>query len=250
LAKFTDFINICRPKFWKGRYRKITVALIGFLVILIFSEIGLNLWVRQALRQSLVREPIPDTRLELQTEWLSLGDLLTGQIRKVKMYGFHCQISGVRVQQLQVDCSGLTVDLPVLLKDRLIVLKAISRTRITARITEAAATAYLEAKYPQFKPEITFWPDRLRVIAATEAFGKMVSLHLEGLLHVIQSKTLRFYPQQFRVANHRVASGFLKYIGDRIPLEIEVLKEWPLQIKALSLQKGILVLQIEEMANF
>jgi hypothetical protein len=250
LTGFTDFINTCLLKLWKRRYRKITLAIIGFLVLLICSEIGLNLWVRQALRRSLVREPGPDTRLELKADWVSLGDLLTGKIRKVKINGSHCQISGVRVQQLWVDCSGLTVDLPVLLKDRLIVFKAISRTLISARITERAATAYFEAKYPRFKPELTFWPDRLRVSAAADAFGKTVTLHLEGLLHTIQPKTLRFYPQQLRVANHGVSPSFLKYIGDRIPLEIEVLQEWPLQVKALTLEKGILVLEIEETARF
>jgi hypothetical protein len=248
LIWFANFISTCKLKIRQQRRYQIAAVLVGLLLLIKFSEIGLNLWVRQAIRQSLVQEPRPNTRLEAKLEWLSLGDLMTGRIRKVKLKGYQCQVSGVKLQQLQINSNGLTLDLKVLLNEKQFLIKSIARTEITVQITEAVATEYLADQYNRFNPQIFFLPGRLRVTGATEAFGKTVPLYLEGLLHPVQPKTLRFYPEQFQIANRSVSRKFLRYLGDRIPLEIEVLQAWPLQIKGLTLQKGIVVLQIRETA--
>jgi hypothetical protein len=246
LIWFIHFLNACKLKIRRQRSYQIAAVIIGLLLLLKIIEVGLNLWVRQALRQSLTRDPGPDTRLEAKVEWLSLGDLIAGRFRRVKLKGYQCRVSGVRLQQLRLDSNGLSLDLKVLLKEEQFLIKSISRTQIMARITEAAATAYFAAKYHQFKPRITFLPGRLRVSGVTEAFGKTVPLHLEGLLQTTQPKTLRFYPEQLQIAHRLVSRNFLKYLGDRIPLEIEVLQDWPLKIEDLTLQQGHVVLLIRE----
>jgi hypothetical protein len=248
LTWLATLIGDFKLKLRQRRSYQIAVVLIGLLLLLKIAEIGLNLWVRQAIRQSLVREPKPETRLEATIEWVALGDLLAGRLRKINLKGYQCQVGEVKLQQLLVDSSGLILDLNVLLKEKQFLFKSISRTQIVARISEAAATEYFAVKYNQFKPQIAFLPGRLRVTGATEAFGKTVPLYLEGLLQTIQPKMLRFYPEKLQIANRSVSRNFLKYLGDRIPLEIEVLQAWPLQIKNLTLQKGIVVLQIRETA--
>jgi hypothetical protein len=245
-SRFVNFISNCKLKLHQRRHYQIAVVLGGLLLLLTVGEIGLNIWVRQALRQSLVKQPGPDTHLQARIEWLSPADLMAGRIRQLKLQGSHCQVSGIKLESLRIDCRGFTFDLKRLLKERQLLLKAIAPTIITAQITEAAATAYFVARYGQFQPRITFLPGRLRVSGATEVFGKNVVLSLEGLVHTVQPKKLRFYPQRLQIAGHPVSTGFLKYIGDRIPLEIDVLQEWPLQIANITLQKGKVVLQIEE----
>jgi hypothetical protein len=246
LIWFIRFLSVCKLKIRQRRSYQIAAVLIGLLLLLKITEVGLNLWVRQALRQSLTQDPGPDTRLEAKIEWLSLGDLMAGRFRRVKLKGYQCRVSGVRLQQIQLDSSGLSLDLKVLLKEEQFFIKSISRTQIMVQITEAAATAYLAARYHQFKPQITFLPGRLQVTGVTEALGKTVPLRLEGLLQNAQPKTLRFYPEQLQIAHRWVSRNFLKYLGDRIPFEIEVLQAWPLQIEDLSLQKGFVTLQIRE----
>jgi hypothetical protein len=199
--------------------------------------------LRQAVRQSLLKDSGPEARLEVHLEWLSLGDLSAGKIRQVKIQGYQCRIGGIELQQLRIDSSGLILNLPMLLKEKQFVLQAISRMRLVAFITETAATEYQE-----FQPRIAFFEDRLQVTGKTEVLGKIVPLQLEGLVRITPPKTLRFYPKQLQVANHSISANFLKYLSDRIPLETEVLRIWPLQVTALTLKPGIVVLKLREMA--
>lgn len=245
---FLNLMEAVKVQLWRGKGKKIILCLIGLFLVLKVTELGLNLWVRQVLRQSLLETSDPDTRLEAKVKWLSLSDFMAGRIRSIKLRGFRCRIGGIKLKQLQIDTDGFILDLNVLLQEKQFLIKKISPTVIQAQIDETAATEYFYLKYPHLKPTISFAPDRLKVTGEVETFGNLVPIRLEGKLQIIQPKTLRFYPEVLRISERFVPESFLKLIGNQVPLEVTVLRTWPLQIQNLTLQRKILALTIREIA--
>jgi len=133
---FVDWMKIVRTQLRRGRKTKIIWCLIGLFLVLKITELGLNLWVRQALPQSLIETTDLDTRIEAKVEWLSLADFMAGRIRSIQLRGFQCRISGVKLKQLQVDSDGFTLDLNVLLKEKQFLFKKIAHTVIQAQVDE------------------------------------------------------------------------------------------------------------------
>jgi hypothetical protein len=247
LTWFAGFINDVIFKIRQRRGYQILAVFFGLLFLLKLAEIGLNLWVRQALYQSLIQEPGPGTRVETQVAWMSLRDLRAGRLRKIRLKGEECRVDGVKLKRVIIDSDGFTLDLDVLFREKQLLFKAINRTSITATITEMAATEYLIQKYGRFKPKIHFISDRLSVAGEAEVWGKMMPVQLEGLLRINPPKTLRFYPERLQVANRSVSRNFLKLLGDRVPLETMVLETWPFQIKSLALKQGLVEIVMAEM---
>jgi hypothetical protein len=246
LTWFVGFINDVKLKIRQRRSYQIAAVIIGLLLLLKLAESGLNLLVRRAFYQSLIQESGPDTRVQAQVARMSLGDLMAGRFHKIILNGTYCRVNGVKLKRLLIDSAGFTLDLNVLFSEKQLLFKAIGRTMITAVITETAVTEYFGTKYSRFKPRINFTPGRLGITGETDVWGKVVPLQLEGLLQINPPKTLRFYPERLQVANRSVSRNFLKFLGDRVPLETTVLEKWPFQIKTLTLKQGLIEIVMAE----
>lgn len=238
--------NILRAKIRQNRHYQIGMAVFGLLILLWGTEIGLNLQVRHALQASLIKQAGPDTRATVHLQWLSLMDMVKGKIGKLSLEGVECRVGRIKLKQLRIDSAGLVLDPKVLLTEKRLLLHSILRTEIQAVVSDTAATEYFNQDYGHLKPVIRFEPGRLKVTGETEFLGQTVPLQLDGLLQVQAPRTLRFYPEQLQISHRSVSRSLLKLVGDQIPLAVEVLQEWPVQIKELRLEKGLLVLKLRE----
>ncbi|HEY8464965.1 MAG TPA: hypothetical protein VIM29_13320 [Bacillota bacterium] len=243
---FIKLVHDFRTKIRQERKFKAVLVLLGLLLLLKLTELGLNLWVRQALRESLGETADSTTRLELKLEWLSLADLIAGRIRKIDLTGYRCTVGGIELQRLRVVSDGFRLDLNSLLQERDLYFKLMAPTEITAEISQTVATRYFREKYPHFKPKIGFVPERLQLSGAAKVLDQEVPLFLEGQLQIIQPKTVRFFPEHLEISGREVPSEFLKFIANQFPLEVMVLPTWPLQLKGLTLREGVLSLAIRE----
>jgi hypothetical protein len=230
-----------------GKRIVIVWVLAGLLLLWFMVEFGLNLWVRSALRHSLLRDSISGrVRIE-RFDWLSPGDLLGGRVKSIKLDCDDCNIGEINFDHLHVDSRGFRLDPVKLLLEKKLVLISLNPTSITARVTAIAATDFLFHRYASFKPEVEFFSDGLRVGGETEFWENRVPVLLSGRLAVNSPKTIRFFPEKLSISGRQAPRDFLRFLGGQIPLEIPVLHDWPLQISDLKLEPGILIVTMREM---
>ncbi len=232
--------------FWTPRRLRLAVwGIGGFMLGVLIAEIGLNLWVRSALRANLLDQN-GRTRLEASLAWLSLPKLIRGEVDAVKVKGADCRINDLRLSQLRIESSGFRFDLPLLLRERQLRITALNRTRLSARLTETALGDYLNLCYPGYNLGVGMLADRLRLTGIAEIFGSKVPVLLEGGLSTTGPRELRFYPDRLLVGGRSVGQSLLQFVGDQIPLEFSLLERWPVTLSRLSLRPGYLELAWRE----
>jgi hypothetical protein len=229
-------------------FGKRTFWVLGVLILLFFMiESGLNLWVRSALRHSLLQDS-ESGRVRIEKfDWLTPGDLLSGRFKPLKLDCWNCRVGAIAFEQLHVDSQGFRLDPLKLLFEKKLILISMDSTLITARITDKAATDYLMRDFAAFGPKVEFIPGGITVTGETEFWQNRVKVRLSGGLTLSSPRMIRFFPERLNISGRQVPRDFLRYISGRIPLEVAVLQDWPFQITQLKLEPGTLIMVMREM---
>jgi hypothetical protein len=227
---------------------KRTFWVLSVLIFLFFMiESGLNLWVRSALRHSLLQDS-ESGRVRIEKfDWLTPGDLLSGRFKPLKLDCWNCRVGAIAFEQLHVDSQGFRLDPLKLLFEKKLILISMDSTLITARITDKAATDYLMRDFAAFGPKVEFIPGGITVTGETEFWQNRVKVWLSGGLTLSSPRMIRFFPERLNISGRQVPRDFLRYISGRIPLEVAVLQDWPFQITQLKLEPGTLIMVMREM---
>jgi hypothetical protein len=247
-----SIIGMIRRKIRKFRNFRISVkscslVLTGLLLLFFTVEFGLNLWVRSALRRSLLQDS-ESGRVRIEKfDWLTPGDLLSGRFKPLKLDCWNCRIGAIAFEQLHVDSQGFRLDPLKLLVEKKLSLFDLDSTSITARITAKAATDYLRRDFAAFGPKVEFIPGGITVTGETELWQNRVKVRLSGGLTLSSPRMIRFFPERLNISGRQVPRDFLRYISGRIPLEVAVLQDWPFQITRLKLEPGTLIMVMREM---
>lgn len=231
----------------KIRFTLLIIA--GIFIMLVVIESGLNLWVRSILRQRFVSGGGAGYRLEARVGWMNLWDLVKGKVKFIRLSGSNCRVSDLRYRTLRVDNVGLDFDMGRLLREKQLYLERIGRTKVQGVVTQEALTEYLRHKYPEFEPEVYLIPKQIQLSGLVKLFGSPTSVRVNGGLEAAGPKTLRFFPENFMIANRNVPPDLLKFISTQLPLTFDVMENWPLQIAGLRLRDRELEIELKEIGE-
>jgi len=220
--------------------RLIGSGLAAAFLLMLSTEITLNLMIRASLRRSLLDKPTNASRLETRLPWLSLGDLKKGRCGPFRIKGENCRINGLRFQNFSMISRGFTFAPSRLLTERKLELRTMNQTRLTAVIAAASLEAYLGIKYPKLHPEIRIIPGIIIVNGQAALFGKKIPVTLAGTLRRSAPQTIRFEPERLQVSGKELPRKLLRFAGKQLPLEFALLENWPLRIEHLSLNNNSL----------
>ncbi len=233
-------------------FLKIKMVRIGFIILtVVFLCLGvlecwLNIKVRKDLRQSLGWGNGPQVKIEAHINWLSLVDVLKGRVGRLRIDAQNCLISNLHFTELHLVNKGFTFNFPLLLKEHQLELIHVGRTRIQALIRTSDFNDYVNLFYPQFKPRIKINPGEVFFSGEARILGKTVPLELSGSLKIISPKKLRFYPTYLAISGRSAPTNFLNFVGSQLPLEFELMREWPLMITNISLERDAALLKFQE----
>jgi hypothetical protein len=244
-----EFQEICL-KLWtycqQKKVKMVIILLAGVCLIIFTVECWLNFKVRSYLRESLGWGSGPQVKITAHINWLSLVDVMNGQVGWVRIDGENCLISNLRFARLHLENQGFTFNLPALFKEKRLKLVHLNKTRINAIVTAPAFSDYLSLYYPQFKPTLKINPGMLVLRGQTSIFGNIVPVELAGLLKIVALKNLRFYPTRLFIAKRAVSHDFLRFVGNQLPLQFSLMAEWPLAITAVRLKEGYIAMGFKE----
>ncbi len=213
------------------------VGVAALLVLVVALEFGLNLWVRSALRTSLI-DLETNSQIDADLSWFTFGDLAQGRVRFAKVRCTNCKISDLSLANLDIASQGFRFDLPLLLRRRALRFLELRPTIVKASLTDKALSNYLRLKYPEYNLDINILPDRVRLTGVAAVFGNTVPLLLEGNVAPVGTKSIRFYPEKLLVSGRSMGSTVLKYLGEQVPLEFPLLAQLPLRLSSLRLKPG------------
>ncbi len=213
------------------------VGIATLLVLLVALEFGLNLWVRTALRTSLI-DLETNSQISADLSWFTFGDLAQGRVRFAKVRCTNCKISDLSLSNLDIDSQGFRFDLPLLLRRRELRFLELRQTTVQASLTDKALSRYLRLNYPEYNLDINILPDRVRLTGVAAVFGNTVPLLLEGNVAPVGTKNIRFYPDKLLVSGRSMGSSVLKFLGEQVPLEFPLLAKLPLRLNSLRLKPG------------
>ncbi len=234
-------------------FLKIKTIRVGLIILTaIFLCLGafecwLNFKVRQDLRDSLGWGSGSQVKIKAHLNWLSLVDVLKGRVGWVRIDAQNCLISNLRFAELHLVNEGFTFNLPLLFEKHQLELIHLSKTRIQTLIRASDFSDYVNLFYPQFKPRIKIIPGTVAFSGEARIFGKTVPMELTGFMKILPPKKLRFYPTHLMISGHSASANFLKLVGTRLPLEFELMSEWPLALTSIDLKNSLVVLNLKEM---
>lgn len=239
------------PEIIRG-FLKIKTVKIGLMVLTAFFlclgafECWLNFKVRQDLRDSLGWGNRSDVKIEAHLNWLSLTDIIQGRVGHLQINAQNCLINNLRFAELHLINKGFTFNFPLLFKEHKLELIHLGQTRIQALIRASDFSDYVNLFYPQFKPMIRMIPGTLILSGEARIFGKTVPMELTGLLKILPPKKLRFYPTHLRISKRSAPPELLNFVGSKLPLEFELMSDFPLAITAIDLGRDTAVLSFKE----
>jgi hypothetical protein len=243
-----DKLRLVIKGFLKRKAVRVGVLILtGIFLCLGTLECWLNFKVRRDLRQSLGWGSGPQVKIAAHLNWLSLTDVMKGRVGWVRIDGQNCLISNLRFAQLHLENKGFMFNLPLLFKERRLELIHLNKTRIRAMVTAPAFSDYMNLYYPQFKPVVKINPGKLTITGETQIFGNTVPAGLTGEVKIESPKNLRFYPTKLYISGRNVPSKYLHYIGTQIPLQFTLMEDWPLNVTAVSLKDGYVMLNFKEL---
>lgn len=222
----------------------------GILILGIGLELGLNLWLRSALRREFIAPGSGAYRLDARISWLNLMDLASGKVKWIRIKAKDCLVSELVYQSLEIDNQGLDVDLPRLLTKRELVIENIATTRVRGVIGERGLTDYLRLKYSQYQPEVRMLPGQIQVFGDVNLFGAATRVQVAGGLKASGPKTLRFFPEQVQIATRNVPRELLEFISTQLPLAFSLMENWPLQILKFTLGDQAMTIELMEIPDY
>jgi hypothetical protein len=229
-----------------GKWRTVIIILAGALLLTLVLEMGLSWRLAAIIQQSFLQEPVAGAEAKVKVYWLSIRDIVRGEINRIQINSRNCKLGKLRYQTLEIESQGISFDLPVLLKKKQLQITHIHRARIKAAITETAFQDYLTLAYPQLKPRFIITPAGIQLSGQASIFGNSLPVVLKGRLGLSGPQKIRFFPERLIIANRTAPSSFIQFINQQIPLEFNILNEWPIQITSIRLNPGILSLSLKE----
>lgn len=227
--------------------KTVFILIAGSFLFLASLEIYLNFHVRRSLRESMGWGSDPQVKIKARLNWLSLFDVLRGRVRWIKLQGENCRLSNLRFTKIELSNEGFKFNLPVLLKERRLVLLGIEDTSIKTVVSSEEFTEYMNFYYPQFQPSVRILPGKILLAGQTHIFHQTVPVELLGKLIIASPKTLRFLPLSLSISGRSFSKSFIEFIRTQIPLEFSLMKEWPLAVHALELKDGFVMLTFQEL---
>lgn len=239
-----DLFNGFR-RYFSIKGHKIILAFACILGLLIGVEIGLNIWVRSALETSLLAES-KTARVNAAISWMGLSDFLSGRVGWVRVDARDCRIGNFNYHQLKIDNHGFIFNLPVLIRERRLMVMSVNRTFAQVTIQTQTLQNYLNVLYSQYQPRIAISPTNIELTGVVKIFGSPLPVRLVGALKLSGPKKLRFDPLSLRLGNKPVSGSLLQFAATQIPLQFTVLEDWPLQITDFSLGNSTIQIKMSE----
>ena len=229
-----------------GKVKKVIFFFLIVLVSGLVLELTLNIMVRSSLYRNLSEDNKSQGKLEARISWISLWEFTEGKVRYVRIEGENCFIKDLKYKKISIRNDGFNVNLPILFREDRLVFKSINHTQIQATVREKDFSNYLKLKYPDIKPEIQFFKDKVEILSEVTVYGRNLPVEVSGNLAVAGFNHLRFYPERVQISGQSLPRSLLDFIGTQLPLEFSMLGDWPLQIKSFSLRKGLIQIVFRE----
>ncbi len=231
-----------------SKQRRTLLIVAGVFLVVILLQVGMNLWVRFLLSRQFIESGGAGFQLKASMGWIKLTDVVRGKVKRIRLEAKNCIISDLRYQYLRVDNEWLDLDLPSLIREKQLRVERIGATQVQGIISETALSDYLNLNYPEFQPKTVILPGRIRISGKVSLFGRATDIVLEERVEASGPKTVRFFTESVIIGGREVPGDLVKLITAQIPLNFEVMKDWPLKITRLQLTQGQLEIHLEEMA--
>lgn len=232
--------------FQQKTIRRSIIMSIGLIMLLLVIEWGLNFGIRSGIHRSLAADPTGKTEISLHVSWLGLGDILAGKVNRVHINARDCLVNNLRYARLEIDSQGFQFNLKTLLKQKRLQILKMDQTRIEGVIAENDLNDYLHFRYPEYNSSVKIKPGRLILTGSARVFNQIIPIQLEGDLKAISEKRLRFYPTSLVIAEREISGSLLRIVSEQVPLEFEVMEDWPLQLSDFRLEAERIKVSMEE----